>query len=103
VPTYPITDWLPTHPKVEQEKYPKVGDPNPAVRLGVISAKGGHPKWISLTNDTDIYLPRFGWVRDGVLWAEVLNRAQDTLDLYFIDVKTGRSLKVLSDRETGSM
>ena len=39
VPTYPITDWLPTHPKVDQEKYPKAGDPNPVVRLGVISAK----------------------------------------------------------------
>ena len=65
VPTYPITDWLPTHPKVEQEKYPKVGDPNPEVRLGVVSAKGGKPKWISLTKDTDIYIPRFGWVREG--------------------------------------
>ena len=34
VPTYPITNWMPTHPKVEQEKYPKAGDPNPTVRLG---------------------------------------------------------------------
>ena len=51
VPTYPITDWLPTHPKVDQEKYPKAGDPNPASQLGVVSAKGGKPKWISLTND----------------------------------------------------
>ena len=65
VPTYPITDWLPTHPKVEQEKYPKVGDPNPEVRLGVVSAEGGKPKWISLTKDTEIYIPRFGWVREG--------------------------------------
>jgi dipeptidyl-peptidase 4 len=102
VPTYPITDWLPTHPKVEQEKYPKVGDPNPEVRLGVISAKGGHPKWISLTNDTDIYIPRFGWVRDGVLWAEVLNRAQDAMDLYFIDAKSGRSRKVLTESSPGN-
>lgn len=102
VPTYPITDWLPTHPKVEQEKYPKVGDPNPEVRLGVISAKGGHPKWISLTNDTDIYIPRFGWLRDGILWAEVLNRAQDTMDLYFIDAKSGRSRKVLTESSPGN-
>ena len=29
VPTYPITDWLPTHPTVDMEKYPKAGDPNP--------------------------------------------------------------------------
>jgi dipeptidyl-peptidase 4 len=102
VPTYPITDWIPTHPKVEQEKYPKAGDPNPAVRLGVVPAKGGKPKWITLTTDTDIYVPRFGWVRDGILWAQVLNRAQDTLDLYFIDAKSGHSRKVLSESSPGS-
>jgi dipeptidyl-peptidase-4 len=97
VPTYPITDWMPTHPKVEQEKYPKAGDPNPVVRIGVISAKGGKAKWITLTKDTDNYVPRFGWVRDGILWAEVLNRAQDTMDLYFIEAKSGHSRKVLTE------
>ena len=102
VPAYPITDWIPTHPKVEQEKYPKAGDPNPAVRLGVVPAKGGKPKWITLTTDTDIYVPRFGWVRDGILWAQVLNRAQDTLDLYFIDAKSGHSRKVLTENSPGS-
>jgi dipeptidyl-peptidase-4 len=102
VPTYPITDWIPTHPKVEQEKYPKAGDPNPMVRLGVVPTKGGKPKWITLTTDTDIYVPRFGWVHDGILWAQVLNRAQDTLDLYFIDAKSGHSRKVLSESSPGS-
>jgi dipeptidyl-peptidase-4 len=97
VPTYPITDWMPTHPKVDQEKYPKAGDPNPVVRLGVIGAKGGKPKWITLTTQTDTYVPRFGWVREGVLWAQVLNRAQDTLDLYFMDAKSGHSRKVLTE------
>ena len=97
VPTYPITDWLPTHPKVDQEKYPKAGDPNPVVRIGVISAKGGKPKWISLGNDPDTYIPRFGWIRAGVLWAQVLNRAQDTVDLYFVEARSGHSRKVLTE------
>jgi dipeptidyl-peptidase 4 len=97
VPTYPITDWLPTHPKVEQEKYPKAGDPNPTVRLAVINAKGGKPKWITLTKETDNYVPRFGWVREGVLWAEVLNRAQDTMEIYFVDAKSGHTRKVLTE------
>ncbi len=39
VPTYPITDWMPTHPTVDQEKYPQPGDPNPKVRLGVVSSR----------------------------------------------------------------
>ena len=97
VPSYPITDWLPLNPQVEQEKYPKPGDPNPAVRLGVINAKGGGVKWISLTEDRDIYIPRFGWIRDGLLWAQVLNRKQDTLDIYFVDAKSGHSRKVLTE------
>jgi dipeptidyl-peptidase 4 len=97
VPTYPITDWLPTHPKVDQEKYPKAGDPNPVVRIGVISAKGGKPKWISLGNDPDTYIPRFGWLRQGVIWAQVLNRVQDTMDLYFVEAKSGKSRKVLTE------
>ena len=97
VPTYPITNWMPTHPTVDMEKYPKAGDPNPVVRLGVVGASGGDIKWISLTDDADAYIPRFGWVRDGVLWAEVLNRAQDDLDLYFIDARSGRSRKVLTE------
>jgi dipeptidyl-peptidase-4 len=97
VPTYPITDWLPTHPKVDQEKYPKAGDPNPVVHLGVIPAKGGKPKWITLGNDPDTYIPRFGWLRQGVIWAEVLNRAQDTMDLYFVEAKSGKSRKVLTE------
>ncbi len=97
VPTYPITDFMPVNPEVQKEKYPKPGDPNPAVRLGIVSAKGGKVKWVSLSDNPDIYIPRFGWVRDGVVWAELLNRAQDTMELYFIDAKSGHTRKMLTE------
>jgi dipeptidyl-peptidase-4 len=97
VPNYPIVDWLPTHAKLDQEKYPKAGDPNPAVRLAVVAVHGGKLKWISLTSDTDVYIPRFGWIRPGVAWAQVLNRAQDKMDLYFVDTRSGKSRKVLTE------
>ncbi len=102
VPTYPITDWLPTHPNVENEKYPKVGDPNPVVRLGVVDADKGKIRWISLSSDTESYIPRFGWVRDGVIWAEVLNRTEDKMDLYFVDAKSGKSRIVLTETTPGA-
>jgi dipeptidyl-peptidase-4 len=98
VPTYPIVDFIPQHPTVFQEKYPKVGDPNPEVRLGVVSSDGGKTKWIHLTDEKDLYVPRFGWVRNGVAWAQVLNRAQNQLDLYFFDVESGKSRRVLSEK-----
>jgi dipeptidyl-peptidase-4 len=109
VPTYPITDWIPTHPTVDNERYPKAGDPNPAVRIGIVSSNGGKVKWISaggggkdgdlpLGNDPNVLIPRFGWVRDGLLWAMALNRVQDHLDIYFVDVQSGRSKRVLSEK-----
>jgi dipeptidyl-peptidase-4 len=107
VPTYPIVDWIPTHPTVDMEKYPKAGDPNPLVRLGVVSSGGGKVKWISagsgkegdlpLGNDPNVLIPRFGWVHDGLLWAIALNRLQTRADIYFIDVQSGKSRLVLTE------
>lgn len=97
VPTYPITNYAPVHAKAEMEKYPQPGDPNPTVRIGVVSTSGGKTKWIKLTTDDDTYIPRFGWVRDGVLWAEVLNRAQDEMGLFFVDTHSGHCRKVLTE------
>lgn len=97
VPTYPIVDFIPQHPTVYEEKYPKVGDPNPEVRLGVITSQGGKIRWLNLTDNKDVYLPRFGWVRNGLAWALVMNRAQNQLDLYFIDTENGKSRRVLSE------
>ncbi len=102
VPSYPITDWIPTHPRVEKERYPKVGDPNPIVRLGVVDVGNDKVKWITPLPDSgkdaaNLYIPRFGWVNAGIVWAQVLNRRQDQIDLYFIDVNSGRFRKVLSE------
>src|ERR1700722_2554862 len=102
VPTYPITDWIPTHPTVDNEKYPKVGDPNPLVKLGVVDTNNGKVHWISLGSDPETYIPRFGCVREGVLWAEVLNRTEDRMDLYFVDAKTGKSRIVLTETTPGA-
>src|SRR5208283_4376918 len=48
VPEYPLTDWIPTHALVRSQRYPQPGDPNPDVRLGVVSVGGGKTVWIKL-------------------------------------------------------
>lgn len=98
VPAYPIEDFMPTHATVAEQKYPKAGDANPAVRVGVVKASGGGTRWITPTTDTNVYVPRFGWVRPGLLYIEVLNRAQNKLDLYFADANDGRSKLMLSEK-----
>ena len=102
VPSYPLVNSSPTHPTVDNEKYPEVGDPNPVVKLGVVDADKGKVRWISPASDEDSYIPRFGWVGGGVIWAEVLNRTQDKLDLYFVDAKSGRSRIVLTESTPGA-
>ncbi|MBI2678247.1 MAG: DPP IV N-terminal domain-containing protein [Candidatus Koribacter versatilis] len=95
VPAYPITDWVPTHPTVDMQKYPKAGDPNAEVRLGVVNSDGGSVKWMDVAGE---YIPRFGWLDNGTAWVEVLNRDQDKLDLYFADAGSGRSRAVLHEQ-----
>ncbi|HET7873666.1 MAG TPA: DPP IV N-terminal domain-containing protein [Terriglobales bacterium] len=99
VPTYPITDFIPQHPTISEIKYPKVGDANPEVRLGLVSSSGGSVRWINLSDNKDMYLPRFGWVNDRVAWAMLLNRAQNQLDLFFIDAQSGKTRRVLSEKD----
>lgn len=96
VPSYPITNFASVHATVDMEKYPQPGNPNPAVHLGIVSASGGKTSWISFDGPAE-YIPRFGWVRNGLIWAEVLNRTQDELDLYFVDAHSGKSRKVLTE------
>ncbi len=107
VPTYPITDWMPLHATVEQQKYPQPGDPNPNVRLGVVNSDGGKVKWMTVSGassgslplgeNSNVLVPRFGWVRNGLLWAMAMNRVQDRLDLYFIDVNSGKSKLIMNE------
>ena len=96
VPLYPIADWIPTHAKVDLQRYPQPGDPNPEVRVGVVSALGGRTVWVKLPiKPGQDYIPRFGWVDRRELWIETLSRDHKHRDLYFADAATGQAHPVL--------
>ncbi len=96
VPEYPITDWIPTHATVDVQRYPQPGDPNPAVRVGVVSAGGGKTVWVSLPiRAGQDYIPRFGWANAKTVWIETLTRDQKHRDIYFADAETGQAHVVL--------
>ena len=96
VPEYPITDWIPTHAKVEPQHYPQPGDPNPDVRIGVVNRGGGKTAWVKLPiRAGQDYIPRFGWVDHRTLWIETVTRDHKHRDLYFADAGTGQAHPVL--------
>jgi dipeptidyl-peptidase-4 len=92
VPKVPIVDSLPTHPTVEWQRYPKAGDPNPVVRVGVVAATGGATTWIYTAGAASGYVARVDWTPDGKsLLVQVLDRAQTNLTMLRCDPATGKS------------
>jgi dipeptidyl-peptidase-4 len=96
VPQYPLEDWIPVHATVAEQHYPQPGDPNPEVRVGVVSAKGGRVVWakVPIAEGAD-YIPRFGWVDAKTLWVETLSRDQMHRALYFVEANSGETQKML--------
>ncbi|MFT4113084.1 DPP IV N-terminal domain-containing protein [Silvibacterium sp.] len=100
VPEYPLTDWIPVHATVDEQRYPQPGDPNPGVRVGVVSAEGGATQWLNIpVSANNDYIPRFGWVSANVVWVEVLTRDHKHRDLYFADTRSGSVKRVLAETE----
>ena len=100
VPEYPITDFVPTHATIDQQRYPQPGDPNPAVRVGVVPVGGGPTQWIDLPlSPGNDYIPRFGWVDAHTVYIETMKRDQKTRSLYLADARTGRAREVYTDTD----
>ena len=101
VPDFPVVDHIPIDQRLEDTPYPKAGDPNPIVKLGVVNASGGDISWV----DTKKYLPedllivRVGWFPDGKrVWFQAQNREQTFLDLNTANPDDGKSTNLF--RET---
>ena len=101
VPEYTVVDHIPYRPSLEVTDYPKAGDPNPAVKLGVAKVGGGAPVWIDLAaySSADPLIVNVDWTPDA---RHVVNQIQDReqtwLDLNLADADTGRVRTLL--RET---
>jgi dipeptidyl-peptidase-4 len=100
VTRYPILDMSSPLGATVYTRFPQAGEPNPIVRLGVVSASGGETKWMDSGANSDVYLPRIYWLADSRRVAiERLNRGQNKLDLLFADAATGASQTVLTDTD----
>jgi dipeptidyl-peptidase-4 len=85
VSTYVTLDDINYDPKVETWQYPRAGEPNPTVRLGVALAAGaGEPLWVEY--GAEYLIVRVGWAPNGELIYEIQNRTQSWLQLNAISV-----------------
>jgi dipeptidyl aminopeptidase/acylaminoacyl peptidase len=97
VPLYPLADWIPTYATVDWQRYPQAGDPNPEVRVGVVSLRQpSQTVWVNLPlRPSQDYIPRFGWADAKTVWVETLSRDQRRRALYFADAETGQARLML--------
>ncbi|MGV3659227.1 MAG: S9 family peptidase [Prosthecobacter sp.] len=89
------------YPRLTVFPYPKAGEKNSAVRLGVISAGGGPVIWLKVPGDpSEHYLAQAEWTPDG-RWVLLLqfNRLQNTLHAMLGDPQTGETKQVLTETD----
>lgn len=85
VPQFDVIDQLPTHNRIETTAYPKAGDPNPKVRLG-IGDLSGQVQWAELPSPSkasgDVLISSVSWDREGKnVVFQLQDRSQTWLDL----------------------
>ncbi len=104
VPQFSVTDQTLVQPVTEVEHFPKAGENNPLVRLGIVSCDGGPVTWVNTDHwsPTDLIISYFDWLPNSsaVYWY-AQNRVQSWLDVVQSDVSDGRSAALLRD-QTGA-
>ena len=89
---FTVIDHLPTRLGKEVTNYPKAGDPNPVVALGVVEVSEGKTVWLDTSKyeSTEHLIVRVGWTPDGKkVVFQVQDREQTWLDLNLADPATG--------------
>ncbi len=86
----PMEGVSPTGGSVRMTRYPKCGDNNPKVRMGIADAETGKVVWADFNEEDDQYFGTPFWKPDGkVLFVQREPRTQNTLDLYAVSPEDG--------------
>ena len=56
-----MIDEMFVYNKVTPLKYPKTGEENSIIKIGVFNLASGETKWMDIGEETDIYIPRIYW------------------------------------------
>lgn len=83
--------------RVEVSRYPRPGEPNPTVRLGIVTVGGGGPVWADTSSyeARDMLVTGVGfWPDSSRVYCYVQNRIQSRLDFATVDPSSGE-LRVL--------
>lgn len=87
-----LTEWGSLYPGLTHYKYPKAGEENSTVKIGVYDLKSGKTTWMDVESENDQYIPRINWTKDSnTLAIRRMNRLQNKQDLMLANVNTGKT------------
>jgi dipeptidyl-peptidase 4 len=89
------------YPRLQQFKYPKVGQQNATSRLGVVHIADRQTRWLDIPGHSrDHYLPRMQWAGNSTeLLVQHMNRLQNTNDVLLADLNSGQVTKLLREQD----
>ncbi len=88
-----------THGYLEETRYPKSGDDNPFVELGIADVSNGEITWVDKNDDLE-YLAWVFWTPDAdKLIVQQMNRDQNHLVLYSADPSSGKQKKMYEEKQ----
>jgi dipeptidyl-peptidase 4 len=94
VPVFPIYFADGQHGYLEHERYPKAGDRNPDVKIGITSISDHKTVWADFNEKTDQYFGTPSWSPGNDLFVQWMNRGQDTLLVYNVNKNNGSKKQV---------
>ncbi len=100
VPLFPIYSENGQHGYSENTRYPKAGDPNPTVRIGITPVEGGQLTWADFNENEDQYFGMPYWMPDAkTLLVQWMNRGQDNLIVYAVNPSNGSKKEVYNEKQ----
>lgn len=99
VPVFPIYVVDGQHGYLERQRYPKAGDKNPFVRIGLTSVENPKTVWADFNEKDDQYFGTPIWTPDSKLWVQWMNRGQDNLKIYQIDASSGSKTEIYDEKQ----
>jgi dipeptidyl-peptidase-4 len=100
VPLFPIVSEEGVHGYTEITRYPKAGDPNPEVKIGVVAAAGGNILWADIDPKKDQYFGMPYWKPTAeALWIQWMPRSQDTLKIYEMSLSNPTLKEIITETQ----
>lgn len=100
VPVFPIYVIEGQHGYLENQRYPKAGDKNPEVKIGVTNIATHATVWADFNEHEDQYFGTPVWSPNGQLWVQWMNRDQNNLKFYNVDINNGSKKEVYDEKQT---